>query len=60
LRSGMMLVHAGEDVRPAEISRDWGGADGDTYHLNVTTPTEVLNPTDVGRQLAFYRKSQSR
>jgi hypothetical protein len=58
LQSGMMIVHAGEDVRPARITRDWRGGDGDTYHLNVTTPTEVLNPTDVGRQLAFYRKSQ--
>jgi hypothetical protein len=58
MRSGMMLVHAGEDVRPARVTRDWRGGDGDTYHLNVTTPTEVLNPTDVGRQLAFYRRSQ--
>jgi len=41
------------------VSRDWGGSDGgDNYYLSVTTPTEVLNPTDVGRQLAFYRKAQ--
>jgi hypothetical protein len=61
LASGMLMVHSGETVRPASISRDYGStAGGDTYHLNVTTPTEVLNPTDVGRQLAFYRKNQGR
>lgn len=61
LQSGMMIVHAGEDVRPASITREWHGGDGgDTYNLEVTTPTEVLNPTDVGRQLAFYRRTQGR
>jgi hypothetical protein len=60
LSSGMLMVHSGETVKPASISRDYAMAEGDTYHLNVTTPTEVLNPTDVGRQLAFYRRSRGR
>jgi hypothetical protein len=60
LRSGMMLVHAGESVRPARVSHVYGDSGGDSYTLNVTTPTEVLNPTDVARQIAFYRKSQGR
>jgi regulator of replication initiation timing len=60
LASGMLVAHAGETIRPAEVSRDYGREGGDTYQLNVTTPTEVLNPTDVARQLAFYRKSQGR
>jgi hypothetical protein len=60
LASGMLMVHSGETVKPASISRDYAMAGGDTYHLNVTTPTEVLNPTDVGRQLAFYRRSRGR
>jgi hypothetical protein len=60
LASGMLMVHSGETVKPASISRDYGMTGGDTYQLNVTTPTEVLNPTDVGRQLAFYRRSQGR
>jgi hypothetical protein len=60
-RSGMMIVHAGENVRPAGVTRDWqGDVGGDTYQLNVTTPTEVLNPTDVARQIAFYRRNQGR
>lgn len=58
--SGMLVAHAGETIRPASVSRDWGSGGGDSYELNVTTPTEVLNPTDVARQLAFYRKSQGR
>jgi hypothetical protein len=60
--SGALMVHAGEAVRPAMVARDWhgGSSGGDTYHLEVTTPTEVLNPTDVGRQLAFYRKTRGR
>jgi hypothetical protein len=33
----------------------WQENAGDVYHLNVTTPTQVLDPTDVGRQLAFRR-----
>jgi hypothetical protein len=60
LASGMLVAHAGETIRPASVSRDYRRDSGDTYQLNVTTPTEVLNPTDVARQLAFYRKSQGR
>jgi hypothetical protein len=60
LASGVMIVHAGEEVRPAAVSRDYRSQGGDIYNMNVTTPTEVLNPTDVGRQLAFYRKTQRR
>ena len=61
LASGALMVHAGENVRPAVVARDWQGRDGgDTYNVNVTTPTEVLNPTDVGRQLAHYRKVAGR
>jgi hypothetical protein len=58
--SGMLVAHAGETIRPASISRNYDNSGGDAYTLNVTTPTEVLNPTDVARQLAFYRKSQGR
>jgi hypothetical protein len=32
-------------------------AGGEQYHLNVTSPTEVLDPNDVGRQLAFARNT---
>jgi hypothetical protein len=32
-----------------------GGGD-EYYHLDVTTPTQVLDPQDVGRQLGFFRK----
>jgi hypothetical protein len=61
LSSGMLVVHAGERVYPASVSRDYGSVPGgDTYHLNLTTPTQVLDPTDVGRQLAFYRKQGRR
>jgi hypothetical protein len=56
LNSGALMVHAGETVRPAVINRSWQENAGDTYHLNVTTPTQVLDPTDVGRQLAFRVK----
>jgi hypothetical protein len=59
--SGALMVHAGESVRPAIVNRDWGGdRGGDTYNLEITTPTEVLNPTDVGRQLAFVRNTSGR
>jgi protein-arginine kinase activator protein McsA len=58
LQSGMLMVHAGETVRPATINRDWRG--GDSYELNVTTPTQVLDPVDVNRQLAFLRKTSGR
>lgn len=59
--SGALMVHAGETVRPASVNRDWGGdRGGDVYNLQIDTPTEVLNPTDVGRQLAFYRKTSGR
>jgi hypothetical protein len=61
VNSGALMVHSGETVRPAMVSRDWGGdRGGDVYNLEITTPTEVLNPTDVGRQLAFYRKTSGR
>lgn len=53
-RGGLLEVHSGERVVTADIVRD-GGDEGDV-HLHVTTPTEVLDPKDVGRQLAFYRK----
>lgn len=56
--SGALMVHAGESVRPASVARDWHSQSaGDTYNVNVTSPTEVLDPTDVGRRLAFYRKT---
>jgi predicted nucleic acid-binding Zn-ribbon protein len=60
LQSGALMVHAGESVRPATVSRDWRESGGDEYNLYVTTPTEVLDPTDVGRQLAFHRKTGGR
>jgi len=60
LASGMMVVHAGENVKPAVVSRDYDNAGGDVYNLQLTTPVEVLNPTDIGRQIAFYRKTQRR
>jgi hypothetical protein len=59
LSSGVLLAHAGEAVRPAEISRGVSGG-GDTYQLNVTTPTQVLNPSDVNRQLGFLRRTSGR
>ena len=56
-----LMVHAGETVRPAMVNRDWGGRDGgDSFTLNVTTPTQVLDPVDVNRQLAFLRKTTGR
>jgi hypothetical protein len=55
LRGGMVNVHAGERIVAAQVVRD--GADGDTYITNnITTPTEVLDPTDAARQMAHsYR-----
>lgn len=58
LKSGAIMVHAGETVRPATVQS--GGYGGDNYTLNVTTPTQVLDPTDVNRQLAFLRKTGGR
>jgi hypothetical protein len=60
LASGVMLVHAGETVGPASVSHAYGNNGGDVYNLNVTTPTQVIDPTDVARQIAFYRKSQGK
>ena len=60
LTSGALMVHAGETVRPATVNRDWHEAGGDTFNLNVTSPTQVLDPTDVNRQLAFLRKTTGR
>jgi hypothetical protein len=60
LASGVMLVHAGETVSPASVSHAYGNNGGDVYNLNVTTPTQVIDPTDVARQIAFYRKSQGK
>jgi ribosomal protein L13E len=59
INAGALMVHAGEVVRPATIQRG-GDQGGDIYHLNVTTPTEVLDPVDVNRQLAFLRKTSGR
>jgi ribosomal protein L13E len=61
INSGALMVHSGETVRPATVARDWnrGGA-GDVFNLNVTTPTQVLDPVDVNRQLAFLRKTSGR
>jgi hypothetical protein len=59
INAGALMVHAGEVIRPATIQRG-GDQGGDIYHLNVTTPTEVLDPVDVNRQLAFLRKTSGR
>jgi hypothetical protein len=59
INAGALMVHAGEVVRPANIQRG-GGEGGDIYNLNVTTPTQVLDPVDVNRQLAFLRKTSGR
>jgi hypothetical protein len=59
INAGALMVHAGEVVRPANIQRG-GDQGGDIYHLNVTTPTQVLDPVDVNRQLAFLRKTSGR
>jgi len=60
LNTGMLMVHAGETVRPAGINRDWRDGKGDVYNLNVTSPTQVLDPVNVNRQLAFLRKTSGR
>jgi hypothetical protein len=58
--SGTLMVHAGETVRPAAVGRDWRGGNGDTYNLNVTSPTEVVDPVDFNRQLSFLRRTSGR
>jgi hypothetical protein len=58
--SGTLMVHAGETVRPAAVGRDWRGGNGDTYNLNVTSPTEVADPVDFNRQLSFLRRTSGR
>jgi hypothetical protein len=56
LNSGALMVHAGETVRPAVMNRKLAENAGDTYVVNVTSPTQVLDPTDVNRELAFRVK----
>jgi tetratricopeptide (TPR) repeat protein len=61
MTSGALMVHAGETVRPAAVSRNMSGGDGgDTYVVNVTSPTQVLDPTHVNRELAFMRRTSGR
>jgi hypothetical protein len=60
VNSGALMVHAGETVRPAVINRNWQERQGDVYNLNLTSPTQVLDPVDVNRQLAFLRKTSGR
>jgi chromosome segregation ATPase len=60
MSSGALMVHAGEIVRPAVVSRDVPQRGGDVYNLNLTSPTQVLDPVDVNRQLAFLRRTSGR
>lgn len=61
LASGALMVHAGENVRPATVARDWrGGEGGDTYNFDITSPVERFDPIDAGRQISFYRKHAGR
>jgi hypothetical protein len=53
LTDGMIYAHAGE-ILPARVTRDLTQRDGDTI-VNVTSPTEVLDPGYVGTVLAFRR-----
>jgi hypothetical protein len=59
--SGALMVHAGERVSPASVSRDWQEErGGDTFITQVTSPTQVLDPVWHNRQLAFLRKTSGR
>jgi hypothetical protein len=50
--TGPAILHAGERV----LTREQQAAGGDTYHVNITEPMEVLDEALVGRRLAFARK----
>jgi hypothetical protein len=39
------------------VSMQSGTVGGDEYHMHLTTPTEVLDPSDVARQIAFARNT---
>lgn len=58
VNSGAAYVHSGEEIVP--VGSRSSMSDGDTYHLNVTTPTEVLDPQSVSQQLAFYKRTRGR
>jgi hypothetical protein len=58
-RNGLYYGHAGEAViRSARVERGDLGGDYVDIDLNVTTPTEVLDPVDTGRQLAHAYKNR--
>lgn len=55
-RDGPVYVHKDEEIVPAGESR----SGGDEYHLNVTSPTHVLDPALAAQQMAFLRKTRGR
>ena len=52
--TGLAHLERGEVISNPAKGQVVGG--NTTYAVSVTTPTEVLDPTDVARQLDFYIK----
>jgi chromosome segregation ATPase len=54
LSDGMIVGHKGETITPAKVAAyDHGGAGDTNIDVNLTTPVQVFDPEDAGRQIAF-------